>query len=169
MWGHQSSDARAPKIWCPLCSWLIKVKKESSQIIWGLVLFVILVPIGCLLKVQLQFLQSVQLFGMVNSFRKNLELHCDWTKCQLLCQNLSINSVTKVHEGYPCRPACQIFDTGKQVCGIQPHGSLLHASNYCWILQFILSVHKLLQLIMGEFGSQSHSELEGLLEAPELF
>ena len=40
---------------------------------------------------------------------------------------------------------------------------------YAWILQLILSVHKLLQLIMGEFGSQSHSELEGLLEAPELF
>ena len=23
MWGHQSSGARAPELWCPLCSWLL--------------------------------------------------------------------------------------------------------------------------------------------------
>ena len=29
-WGHQSSGARAPELWCPLSSWLIKSKLSSE-------------------------------------------------------------------------------------------------------------------------------------------
>ena len=31
MWGHQSSGARAPKLWCPLCSWLSKKSTEKTN------------------------------------------------------------------------------------------------------------------------------------------
>ena len=32
MWGHQSSGARAPELWCPLCSWLTNFHGINSNL-----------------------------------------------------------------------------------------------------------------------------------------